>query len=67
MVPDARFELACQNLALDFKSEVSADSTNRAFKLVPNLRFELRCREALASKTSVSADSTNWANSLMLK
>ena len=30
LVPDARFELARQNLASDFKSEVSADSTNRA-------------------------------------
>lgn len=30
LVPDARFELARQKLASDFKSEVSADSTNRA-------------------------------------
>ena len=30
LVPDARFELARQNLASDFKSEVSADSTNRS-------------------------------------
>ena len=30
LVPDARFELARRNLASDFKSEVSTDSTNRA-------------------------------------
>lgn len=30
LVPDARFELARQNMASDFKSEVSTDSTNRA-------------------------------------
>lgn len=30
LVPDARFELARQNMASDFKSEVSTYSTNRA-------------------------------------